>query len=172
MLRDLRFQTLRLLVGVEDVRDFTLQNEAGAIDPSKPFLPFGAMPEDNVPLILGSSELFSRKLGSITLRVEWEKALTNTDFFRKTCPSDHQARMRHLAKGKWVPITGDYNIGLFPASGTSSDIILDDMAAVSASIAQTLENEPYGPTSQAGFLRLELGRDSATRPGSTRKRST
>jgi len=155
-LRDLRFQMLRLQVAAEDVRDFTLQNEAGAIDASKSFLPFGAMPQQNASLILGSSELFSKKLSGIVLRVEWEKTLTTTGFFSKTGPSDHQARMHHLAKGKWEPITNDYTIGLFPASGASSDITLGDLAAVSASIAQTLENEFYGPTSRAGFLRLEL----------------
>src|SRR6185436_12835349 len=101
LLRDIAFSELRLVVDVEDVHDVTLQNEAGTIDPAKPFLPFGATPGANSPLILGSSELFSKKLGEIALHVVWERPLTAGGYFLRSGPEGHQARLRGLRDGKW-----------------------------------------------------------------------
>jgi hypothetical protein len=188
-LRDLQFKTLDLQVEVDDLRNVTLQNENGVIDSSKPFLPFGPMPAKDSPLILGSSELFSKPLDEITLHVEWAEALgsggvlTSTimqmaspgmgmigasdnlanisvsfgnAFYNSPSSTSHTARMRHLKAGKWEPLDTQYNVALFPSSGTSKDIPLTGLAVLSVAAAQTPENEPFSPTSQAGFIKLEL----------------
>jgi hypothetical protein len=155
-LRDLQFQASFLQVTAADVRNVWLQNEAGVVDPTKPFLPFGSTPDTDSPLILGSSEVFGKQLENLTLHVEWDRPLTTSGFFLKTGPSSHQARLRHLKKGKWEGAGTSYNVGLFPSSGTSRNISLTGLSALSDSVTQTLENQAYGASSNAGFVRLDL----------------
>ncbi len=113
-LRNVEFQGLMVWIVVDEIHNITLQNEGGAIDPSKPFLPFGATPTGNSPLILGSSELFSKKLAEITLHVVWERPLTAGAYFLRSGPEGHQARLRGLRDGKWEGAGGPYDIPCFP----------------------------------------------------------
>ena len=156
LLRDLRFDSIQVSVKADNLRNFTLQNEVGMVDTGKPFLPFGSAPEVNAPLILGSSELFSKTLDQLTLSVEWEQVLTNSGYFLKTDPGSHEARLRHLNKGKWEGASNAYNIGLFTASSKSKDITLSGLSILSASAAQTIDNVPYSNKAEGGFIKLEL----------------
>ncbi len=150
-LRDARITGIELSVSVSGARDFTLQNETGAIDPSKPFLPFGPSPATNSPLILGSSEVFSKKLASLELHIDWEKALTSTGFFLKKGSSDYKLRLRSLEKGIWGNPSNEYNIGLF-----GNPITLSGLPAPDPGLIQTLKDEPYSSKSSTGFAKLEL----------------
>jgi len=155
LLGDVAFDAIRLSVRATDVRNVTLQNEAGVLDPAKPFLPFGSSPGRNAPLILGSSELFSKALQSLTLHGAWEQRLTAGGFFLRRGPDDHKARLRHLRDGKWVGEGGD-TIQLFKANSEALEVSLAGVSAASAAVAQALENPPYSATAPAGFIRLEL----------------
>lgn len=81
-------KTIQLGVQVSGVRQVTLQNEFGQVDTSKPFLPFGPIPQKNSFLTLGSSEVFSKKLRDLTFHVEWETAFIASQFY----PSERSAR--------------------------------------------------------------------------------
>lgn len=81
-------QNIELSVQVSGVRQVTLQNEFGQVDASKPFLPFGPIPQKNSSLTLGSSEVFSKKLRDLTFHVEWETEFDANKFF----PSKRSAR--------------------------------------------------------------------------------
>ena len=157
-LRNVAFQALRLIVHVEDVHDVTLQNEAGTIDAGKPFLPFGAAPGANSPLILGSSELFSKKLTEITLHVVWEQPLTAEGFYSRSGPDTHQARLRGLRNGKWDGAGGPHDIALFPERGVAMAIRLPNLSSLGDAAKPTRKNVPYAADATAGFIKLELER--------------
>ncbi len=157
-LRDIRFTSLELSVKAEDVRDFTLQNASGQLDPSKSFQPFGPQPIAGSPLILGSSELFSKALDQITLNIQWEKALNASSYFKKTDPSTYTVSTKHLQNGKWQS-TGAAAAGLFTSGSTSKAVKLTGLGGLSRSIEQTLLNEPFSAQSSSGFMRLELNQD-------------
>jgi hypothetical protein len=153
LLQDFRWEALELGVSVQGVRNFTLQNEAGLLDATKSFLPFGAAPAANTFLILGSSELFSKKLDAVKLHVEWEKTLTKSDFFLRREPSVYNVRLGHLKEGKWQEKSPPADLGLFPGNGVME---LTGLSELSDMQAQTISNEPYGNTSNTGFLKLIL----------------
>ncbi len=155
-LRNIRFDSIEISTSAQDVRNFTLQNEAGILDTTKPFTPFGVAPAVDSPLILGSSELFSKKLDEMTLAVQWDKILDATGFFVKAGPSDYKARLRHLKEGAWKGGGNPYDIELFADGNQSKEIDLDDLSDLSDSVRQTLENKPFSNNSTAGFIRLEL----------------
>jgi hypothetical protein len=158
LLRDVEFRELLLYVHVEDVHDVTLQNEAGTIDPAKPFLPFGATPGANSPLILGSSELFSKKLAKITMHVVWERPLTAEGYFLRGGPDRHKARLRGLRGGKWEGADSPYDVTLFPDNGVAIPIELPNLSSLSDAAKPTRKNVPYAADATAGFIKLELQR--------------
>lgn len=112
-LKEVGFDDILLQVAVSSARNFTLQNDFGIIDTTKPFLPFGPMPKKNASLILGSQELFSKKLDSITLDVTWAEAHSSVDFFLRTPPNDYKLSFRYLKQGAWQGKGSDYTLKLF-----------------------------------------------------------
>ncbi len=49
-----------------------LSNDIGALDPSKPFLPFGPAPKKNASFIIGHEELFKKKNARLFFNVVWK----------------------------------------------------------------------------------------------------
>lgn len=58
-------------VRVQGARDVTLGNNAGRLDPSKPFMPFGPLPAKGSYLVFGSAEAARKPLTSLRLHVDW-----------------------------------------------------------------------------------------------------
>ncbi len=153
-LRDLNITSIDLLVDVSGARNFSLQNDFGAIDTAKPFLPFGPTPDIGAALIVGSCEAFSKPLSSFVLDVEWEEELTSSDFFLKKGPSQYEVSTRQLVAGVWESLDSDES--LFDSGSTLRTISLSNLSEPSTSIAQTIDNELYSSTSRAGFVGLDL----------------
>jgi hypothetical protein len=59
-------------VDVNGVTDLQLENDFGALNAKKPFLPFGPMPERDANFWAGSEEIFSKQLSQLRLNVEWK----------------------------------------------------------------------------------------------------
>ncbi|MDZ7581803.1 MAG: hypothetical protein U5R30_14735 [Deltaproteobacteria bacterium] len=112
-LKEIGFDDILLQVEVSSARNFTLQNDFGVIDTTKPFLPFGPMPKKNASLILGSQELFSKKLDSITLNLTWNEAHNMVGFFLKTSPNEYKLSFRYLKEGAWQGDGSVYSLQLF-----------------------------------------------------------
>ena len=148
LMQDLRVDSLTVDVSVNQIRMFTLQNGTGALDTAQPFLPFGARPEANTPLILGSSEVFSKRLNSLVLHTSWDALPNNSAYFLTSHPTN--ANVHYLKQGAWVPAN---SANLFAANG----LIVPSIASnLSQSVEQILEDEPYGPASKNGFVRFSL----------------
>ncbi|MFC0182641.1 Baseplate J-like protein [Pseudarcicella hirudinis] len=64
---------VNVTVNVSGVKNLHLQNDFGILDASKAFLPFGAIPlKDKSSFIMGSNELFQKKLTSLSLTWDWK----------------------------------------------------------------------------------------------------
>lgn len=154
-LKDLTFKSSLLVCFVQDVRNLLVASDTGVVDPAKPFLPFGPTPERNASLILGSSELFSKRLSGITLNLTWADVLANS-YYDTPTPAEHQVRQRHLKNGSWIG-NGSYNTTIFSSSSTTVQVNLtDQLDEMSSAVPQTMENPPLSAESSRGFLRLDL----------------
>lgn len=60
-----------LKVDVSGLKSIQLQNDEGAIDPKKPFQPFGDTPAVGSHFLLGHPELVGKKLDSLTFSFQW-----------------------------------------------------------------------------------------------------
>lgn len=72
-LRKLELRKITTKVDVSGVRDLIVHNEAGRLDLSKPFQPFGSNPKIGAAFILGSKEIFQKKLvDTLSMNLEWD----------------------------------------------------------------------------------------------------
>ncbi|HIJ94641.1 MAG TPA: hypothetical protein HPP94_02675 [Desulfuromonadales bacterium] len=63
-----------LSVAVSHITALTLENDTGALDPQKPFLPFGSQPTCGSRVTIGCDEAFSKKLSELQLAITWKDA--------------------------------------------------------------------------------------------------
>src|SRR5207302_475971 len=59
-------------VDVSRLKTLALSNDFGPIDASKPFQPFGALPLSGSALVIGSREVFQKKLDDLRVNLEWQ----------------------------------------------------------------------------------------------------
>ncbi len=67
----------RIEIDVQEVRNLKLESDAGKLDPTKAFLPFGPQPEAGSKFIVGCTEALSKKLSELTLTLQWKGAPGN-----------------------------------------------------------------------------------------------
>lgn len=70
---ELCIESLRIDTQVEGIRNFTLQGDAGLMDPTQPLYPFGSQGERDSRLIFGHEETASKEITAVSLRGAWSK---------------------------------------------------------------------------------------------------
>jgi hypothetical protein len=73
-LRGVLVQRARIRVEVSGHTSLNLESDAGALDPKKAFQPFTAEPIPGSRFMIGSTEAFTKKLASVTVRIQWQGA--------------------------------------------------------------------------------------------------
>jgi hypothetical protein len=124
-LKSIQLNKINIDVFVEGVKDVIIQNDEGTLDPSKPFTPFGTQPKVGSSFIVGSKEIFQKKLTQLSLVIDWddvpdsladqldealheyEQTLSYLDVKRKF----HTVKTFALSKGKWNML--DLQKGIF-----------------------------------------------------------
>lgn len=78
VLKDLEITKYTIQTAVSGVRSLLLQNDYSRLDPTKPFLPFGAVPGVGDSLYVGHQEIFRHRIKEMRLNVNW-KEVPNDD---------------------------------------------------------------------------------------------
>jgi hypothetical protein len=76
-LERLTVRTARVEVEVSGVTSLSLESDAGTLDPKKVFLPFGPQPAVGSRFLVGSAEVFSKKLSRLDVHLQWQGAPAN-----------------------------------------------------------------------------------------------
>lgn len=71
LLQVVRLAGLDLRVGVVGLRDLQLFNQLGRLDASKPFAPFGPLPDAASYLVAGADEIARKPIEAFTLHIAW-----------------------------------------------------------------------------------------------------
>jgi hypothetical protein len=167
-LRDIRITRLQVAVEVgtfsagdtNGVKNLLLSSDAGVIDGSKAFQPFGSLPVAGNRLVIGNKEILSKKNNSLRLNIEWKgiETFSGTDLAYGTQPDGGQypnVIVKQLVKGVWK------NLGtvleLFPA-GISKNAQLTPNATPDALAFCNFsaDYQAYSLSSVNGFIALEL----------------
>lgn len=71
-LKGLSLRKADIRVYVTGVKNLVIQNDASGLDAARPFLPFGSKPVIGSNFYIGSNEVFSKKLSSVTININWK----------------------------------------------------------------------------------------------------
>ncbi len=67
-------RSARVEVEVSGVTSLALESDQGALNPKKPFQPFGAQPTTGARFMVGYAEALSKRLTQLTLALQWKDA--------------------------------------------------------------------------------------------------
>lgn len=101
-LNNVRFASIDLSVTVLGSRNFSLSNDFGILDTSKPFNPFGAQAKKNSHFIVGGGELFAKPLEFLELKPVWQEQIgLNSHFLAGVNGFTVSCNVEVLQQGKW-----------------------------------------------------------------------
>ncbi len=112
---------VHVAVDVKDMTDVVVESDFGAMDPSKPFTPFGPMPKAGNSFYVGSEEVFTKKFSDVKLKVIWQDLPANLAARYENYPNLKKAlndaggkfrvKTKIRGKGEWK---GSATSDLFP----------------------------------------------------------
>ncbi|MBI3135491.1 MAG: baseplate J/gp47 family protein [Bacteroidetes bacterium] len=115
-LQRLKISSYTISVSVKEAVSLVVANDNGTLDASKPFQPFGAVPEIGANFYIGSAEIFSRKLTELSVTMDWHNVPSSNlaDYykvFNKTATTkyinhnkDFSAKLKLLDNYRWWDI--------------------------------------------------------------------
>lgn len=131
-------------VDVTGVRDLHVQNDFGAVNPVKPFQPFGPTPDQSNALLIGNSEIFQKKGAVITPKIIWQPQ-------PGTSSTRANAKLQRLNQGTWIDDSSIANENLFDGSIPAFTLTEADVTE------PTYGNNPiFSVNSNRGFIRYYL----------------
>lgn len=167
-------ERIDLTVNVSGLRDVVVQNDESPLDANKPMPLFGSQPRIGSVFYVGSAEVFSKKLDSLTFNLEWKSppddlfehyrgyfdtvtnALSDTfaNNFRVTVDLLHDRVFRRLLVNQTLfePVTTD--ISAMTANAGAFDFALQGLDYREQPDLQVPET--FTALSRAGFARLVL----------------
>lgn len=122
-LSELRVDRVRLAVAVEGIRNLTLENDFGALNPKKAFQPFGPQPVKGSRFMIGCPEALAKPLSDLEIRLRWQGA-----------PDDFAS---------WY---ADYGNGSRLADGVTARLLYQDSSGSETSREVNLMNRVDGVT--------------------------
>jgi hypothetical protein len=157
-LRDLERGPCLLRTSGTGQRLMAIKTEQGTADPAAKFMPFGPQPRKGAQWIIGSSELFSRELDSVTLHVSWAKRYNDSDYFRAVSAASYSASFDYLVGGTWTTGSATPSSLALGASGTAT-ISAKGVSAAASDASLVAEDAPFDAQARSGFMRMTLNED-------------
>jgi len=172
LLQQLRLEAVELTVNVQGARCLQVHNQLGRLDPSKPFMPLGPLPDSSAYLVFTHAELASKPLEQLQLNLQWSGLPPRglADHYADY-PGDHwsepafQVQLSLLSDGRWHEANGPALPLFGPRGETVHRLDVDGgellrlhhpvllPPAPPGAIAQAPE---FGLGSRQGFFRLQL----------------
>jgi hypothetical protein len=181
LFQSLEIKSIELGVGATEVKDISVYNDFGPVDPGKPFQPFGAIPRPGTTFYIGSPEIFNKKLSSLEIGIQWTNVpqaslpnyyrgyfKTTGGLYLKTGQPDppgpeFTATMEQLVAGQWKTIS-IANLSLFDGSDATQPVsfktnTVDNQLDLQYFITQPAKvagELPAPSQSQDGYIAMRL----------------
>jgi len=154
-LQDVRIAWADLTVDVKGMKTLPVATDFGPVDLSKPFQPFGASPAANSTLVVGSKEIFQKKLSSAEIDITWQATPVGYPS-GATMPT---VLVDFLKGGVWTP-SSNAATSIAPASGNTIAVSLTaNLGDPVVEAPDFTPDAPYTTQARHGFLRLVLSGD-------------
>ncbi len=168
LLQQLTLAAVRVQVEVKGLRSVQLYNQLGQLDPSKPFMPFGPLPDTSAYLQFSHVELMRKPLTRLRARMRFAglPAITFAQQYAgypddPWTPEVFRVRAELLRDGRWQD-AAQPPLALFPAAGggqppADQALDLSSPAWLSLHAPQPeAASADYSLRSRQGFFRLKL----------------
>lgn len=167
-LSTLKIENIKVSVAVGDtgaysqkgLKQLSVANDAGLVDSSKPFQPFGALPRAGSSMFIGNKELLCKKNAAVVLNIEWKNLPSDGTKIIYPAGTAPGAALKHLANGIW---TKDLDAAIFKGSTTQVAVTNASNQAITLAdetiVDYTDTYQLYNGSSNKGFLRLSLNSD-------------
>ncbi|KVX02770.1 baseplate J/gp47 family protein [Shewanella frigidimarina] len=169
--RSLILSSVDIDVTVKGLTELVAYNSHGRLDPSKSFVPFGALPSLHSDFILGSEEMAKKHIQSVDINIDWALLPMGFDGFKEHYagyPYDYdnqsfKVNIQVLRDGNWLNASHGALFSLFDnqsgnrkLSGNKclSSIIANEFKPVARGRSE-LEFD-YNLKSRNGFIKLVL----------------
>lgn len=73
MLNSLPVTAMQVTVNVKGLKTLQVSTDTGAVDPSKPFMPFTTDPHGGSSMLIGCKEVFEKPLSDLEVMIQWDK---------------------------------------------------------------------------------------------------
>ncbi|MEX8497515.1 hypothetical protein [Leptothrix ochracea] len=173
LLQQLCLDSVGLHVEVRGLRSLELHNQMGRLDASKPFMPFGPLPDLSSYLLFGHPELAHKPLQQLRLHLRWSglptspwsayhEAYQAADPGTSWHPQALQVQPALLLDGQWQ--TGpEKSLPLFASTlqgrvlpEQSMDLSHSPLMRLHRPISGPMQQETYSLLSRHGYIRLQL----------------
>ncbi len=169
---------MEIAVEVNDVREVLVNNNLGRLDPSKPFQPFGPLPDLTSYLVVGSPEIARKNLSSLCLNLTWgglpQDSAGFASYYRgydsEFSNQSFTLGVSLLRDGQWKMLGNDAGAKAMFATDEDSERVaryrtlrVDD-AAVSSQFRATdaaAEAIAFDLNTRNGFFKFQLTRPAA-----------
>ena len=147
----LTVRNLTVTVEVTGTTAFTLANDQGPVDPSKPFLPYGATPTTGSALTIGSKEALQKQPSEVTLGVDVMRVGTPSG----TAPS---VAAQQLLGGAWAEVEVDNHTDISTTINDQADryVVVKSLSQPLPEAPELTPEAPYSANARSGFIRLTL----------------
>ncbi|GAA4400465.1 hypothetical protein GCM10023187_13690 [Nibrella viscosa] len=165
-LKSLRMQSVTMQVAVTGVRKLLVQNDESLVDPAKPFAPFGSQPGIGANCYIGSEEIFTKRLTSLQLHINWHKLPPDLTgyyegyfprFSNQVTPGSFDAVLYFLMDGQWQFLAKN-RLFTGPGNQEGTFVANNDPFRNFGQHRVTLDEplEQFDTGVRNGFVRLEL----------------
>lgn len=171
LLQQLRLEAAELTVKVQGARCLQVHNQLGRLDPSKPFMPLGPLPDSGSYLVFTHAELASKPLERLQLNLHWSGLPPRglADHYddypgHHWTEADFVARLSLLSDGRWEEANGPA-LPLFGRRGEAAQHIdvsgaellrLHHPVSLPPAPGGIAQAPEFGLGSRQGFFRLQL----------------
>lgn len=140
------------------LKNLLLSNDFGALDASKPFMPFGGQPKKDAGLVIGNKEIFSKKNSNLKFNIEWAElsafSLGDIDYGSEP-PNYPSVRISVLSSGIWKVINSD--IDIFDSNTSQVTVSVNNNADINVAVrAYDGHYSNIDASTTSGFLQLSL----------------
>ncbi len=169
-LKNLKLLDAKVSVDVEGIRNNILQNDAGLLDPGKPFMPFGNRPATGSSFYIGNRDLLQKKPDKVWIHFNWQNLPSEgfEEYYREYGSeftfntADFKATLSLLQGRRWEELNDE--VPLFMRDDNGGQVLSQRSIALTETDLAPLRRNAFmeqltslGTSTKDGFLRLELG---------------
>ncbi|MFZ5547170.1 MAG: hypothetical protein ACOZJX_00525 [Pseudomonadota bacterium] len=172
LLQHLRLEAAEVTVHVQGARSLQVHNQLGRLDPSKPFMPLGPLPDGSAYLVFTHAELASKPLEHLRVNLLWgglpPRGLAShyAEYpGHRWSEADFRVQLALLSEGRWQEANGP-SLRLFGPRGDPTQVLKVGGAELlrlhqpvllpPAPPGAPAQAPEFGLSGRQGFFRLKL----------------